>query len=208
MAMKAKVIDLTNKASGEITLADEVFGLDPRQDVIARVVNWQLAKRRSGNHKTKGISEVQGTTKKPWNQKGTGRARAGTLRSPIFRGGAVTFGPVVRDHGFKLTKKVRALGLRHALSAKQAAGKLIVIDDAKLKDGKTRELIANLGKLGVTSGLVIGGAELDEKFSQAARNIPNFDVLPSQGANVYDIIRRDTLLLTKDAVKALEERLK
>lgn len=206
--MKTKVVDLSSKAAGEITLADEVFGLEPRQDIIARVINWQLAKRRSGNHKTKGISEVQGSTRKPWRQKGTGRARAGSVRSPIFRGGATTFGPVVRDHGYKLTKKVRALGLKSALSAKQAAGKLIVLDDATLKVAKTKDLTANLAKLGVTSGLVIGGAEVDANFSKAAQNIPNFDVLPSQGANVYDIIRRDTLLLTKDAVKALEERLK
>lgn len=206
--MKAKVVDISSKAAGEITLADEVFGVEPRQDIIARVINWQLAKRRGGNHKTKGISEVQGSTKKPWRQKGTGRARTGSVRSPIFRGGAITFGPVVRDHGFKLPKKVRALGLRSALSAKQAAGKLIVLDDAKLKAGKTKDLSASLEKLGVTSGLVIGGAEVDGNFSKAAKNIPNFDVLPSQGANVYDIIRRDTLILTKDAVKALEERLK
>jgi large subunit ribosomal protein L4 len=206
--MKAAVKNLDNQDVGSIDLAEEVFGLPIRRDILARMVHWQLAKRRAGTHKTKGISEVQGTTKKPWRQKGTGRARQGSLRSPQFRGGAVIFGPVVRSHAFDLQKKVRRLALKTALSAKQAEGKLVVLEAATLNEPKTRELAERFEKLGWRSVLIIGGATLDENFARAARNLPQVDVLPQQGANVYDILRRDTLVLTRDAVQHLEARLK
>jgi large subunit ribosomal protein L4 len=206
--MKCQVTSLDNKKVGEIDLADEVFGLPVRKDILARAVNWQLNKRRRGTHKTKGISDIQGTTKKPWRQKGTGSARAGSLRSPQFRGGARIFGPVVRSHETGLPKKVRKLALKTALSSKQADGRLIVIDEVSASKAKTAELIKKLGKLGWQSVLIIGGAVIDENFRRAASNIPNLDVLPQQGANVYDILRRDTLVLTKDAVEHLEARLK
>ncbi|MDJ0948221.1 MAG: 50S ribosomal protein L4 [Alphaproteobacteria bacterium] len=206
--MKAKVVTLDNKAAGEVTLDDAVFGLEVRKDILSRVVNWQLAKRRAGTHKTKGVSEIRGTGRKPWKQKGTGRARVGSLRQPQFRGGAVIFGPVVRKHGFSLPKKVRRLGLKTALSSKQADGKLIILDKVAVKAAKTKELAARLEKLGLKSALVIDGPEPDQGFARALKNIPNVDLLPSQGANVYDILRRDTLVLTKDAVQQLEARLK
>ncbi|HLI13306.1 MAG TPA: 50S ribosomal protein L4 [Alphaproteobacteria bacterium] len=206
--MKTKIINLDNKSVGELDLDETVFGVSPRKDILARVVNWQLAKRRSGNHKTKGISEISGTTKKPYRQKGTGSARQGSLRSPQFRGGAVIFGPVVRSHAFDLQKKVRKLGLKMALSAKQAEGKLTVIEEAKVKEAKTKLLAAKFDKLGWSSVLIIDGAELDEQFARAARNIPGVDVLPQQGANVYDILRRDNLVLTKAAIEKLQERLR
>jgi large subunit ribosomal protein L4 len=172
------------------------------------MVNYQLAKRRGGNHKTKTIGEIRGTTAKPWNQKGTGRARAGSLRATQFRGGQTVFGPVVRSHAFSLNKKVRRLALKTALSSKQAAGKLIVLDDAKTGDPKTKSLSAQLSALGLKSALIVSGSEVDSNFAKAAANIPLIDVLPQQGANVYDILRRDTLVLTKDAVTHLVERLK
>jgi len=206
--MKATIKNLNNEAVGEIELADEVFGLQVRTDLLHRMVNWQLAKRRSGNHKTKGISEIRGTTKKPYRQKGTGRARQGSTRSPQFRGGATIFGPVVRSHEHDLTKKVRKLALKTALSAKAADGKLIVLDAATAESHKTKELVARLAKLGLTSVLFIDGANLNENFVKASRNIPLVDVLPEQGANVYDILRRDTLVLTRNAVEQLEARLK
>jgi large subunit ribosomal protein L4 len=206
--MKTAVKTLDNKSAGDIELADEIFGLPVRRDILARMVNWQLAKRRAGTHKTKGISDIQGTTKKPWRQKGTGRARQGSLRSPQFRGGAVIFGPVVRSHEFGLQKKVRRLALKTALSAKQAEGKLVVLDAASLKDPKTKVLAQRFEKLGWRSVLIIDGPSVDENFARAARNIPEVDVLPQQGANVYDILRRDTLVLTRDAVQHLEARLK
>ena len=206
--MKLKVTDLDNKSVGDIELAEDVFGVPVRKDILARMVQWQLAKRRAGTHKTKGVSEVQGTTKKPWRQKGTGRARQGSLRSPQFRGGAVIFGPVVRSHELGLQKKVRRLALKTALSAKQAEGKLVVLDSAALAEPKTAPLAKRFEKLGWNSVLIIGGAVLDENFARAARNLPEVDVLPQQGANVYDILRRDTLVLTRDAVQHLEARLK
>ena len=206
--MKAAVKTLDNKSAGDIELAEEIFGLPVRRDILARMVNWQLAKRRAGTHKTKGISDIQGTTKKPWRQKGTGRARQGSLRSPQFRGGAVIFGPVVRSHAFGLQKKVRQLALKTALSAKQAEGKLVVLDDAKLKEPKTKTLAKSFDKLGWASVLIIDGPVLDDNFARAARNLPAVDVLPQQGANVYDILRCDTLVLTRDAVQHLEARLK
>ena len=206
--MKLAVRNLDNEEVGDIELADAVFGLPVRRDILARVVNWQLAKRRAGTHKTKGISEISGTTKKPYKQKGTGRARQGSLRSPQFRGGAVIFGPVVRSHEFDLQKKVRRLGLKTALSAKQAEGKLVVLDAAKCAEAKTKALRTRLDKFGWESVLIIDGATLDEGFARAARNLPKVDVLPQQGANVYDILRRDTLVLTREAVEQLEARLK
>jgi len=206
--MKVNVTNLDAERVGDIDLADEVFGATVRRDILARVVNWQLAKRRAGTHKAKGISDIQGTTKKPWRQKGTGRARQGSLRSPQFRGGAVIFGPVPRDHGFGLQKKVRRLGMLSALSAKQADGKLVVLDSASLPAAKTKELAQRFKKLGWASVLIIDGPEVDEGFARAARNLPKVDVLPQQGANVYDILRRDTLVLTRAAVQHLEARLK
>jgi large subunit ribosomal protein L4 len=206
--MKLSVRNLDNQEVGDIELADSVFGLPVRRDILARVVNWQLAKRRAGTHKAKGISDISGTSKRPYKQKGTGRARQGSLRSPQFRGGAVIFGPVVRSHAFDLQKKVRRLGLKTALSAKQAEGKLIVIDAARLDEAKTKALRARFDALGWDSVLIIDGATLDEGFARAARNLPRVDVLPQQGANVYDILRRDTLVLTRDGVEQLEARLK
>lgn len=206
--MKVKIKNLDAKDVGEIDLADDIFGVKPRADLLARVVNWQLSKRRSGNHKTKGISDIQGTTKKPFAQKGGGRARQGSLRSPQFRGGARIFGPVVRSHEFDLPKKVRKLGLKAALSAKQADGKLVILDAAEMKEGKTKQLAERLGKLGLSSVLFIDGEKVNDLFARAARNLPHVDVLPELGANVYDILRRDTLVLTKAAVERLEARLK
>ena len=206
--MKVQVKNLANESVGEIELDDAVFGVDVRQDLIFRAVNWQLAKRRSGNHKTKGISEIAGTTKKPYNQKGTGRARQGSLRSPQFRGGARIFGPVVRSHEHDLTKKVRKLALKTALSAKAAAGQLVIIDTVETDTHKTKTLAVSLKAMGFDSLLVIDGETVNENFARAARNIPLVDVLPSQGANVYDIIRRNILVLTRSAVSDLEARLK
>jgi len=206
--MKLKIKNLDAADVGEIDLADEVFGAPVRSDLLARVVNWQLSKRRSGNHKTKGISDIQGTTKKPFAQKGGGRARQGSLRSPQFRGGARIFGPVVRSHEFDLPKKVRKLGLRIALSSKAADGKLIILDSAEVKEGKTKQLAQRLGKLGLSSVLFIDGEKVNDLFARAARNLPHVDVLPEMGANVYDILRRDTLVLTRAAVERLEARLK
>src|SRR6266853_1524725 len=206
--MQIKVKNLKAEDVGTLELADEVFGLEARTDILARVVDWQLAKRRSGNHKTKGVSEISGTTKKPYNQKGTGRARQGSLRSPQFRGGARIFGPVVRSHEFSLQKKVRKLGLKTALSAKQGEGKLVVIDAARVGEAKTKALRARFATLGWESVLIIDGPVVDVGFARAARNLPKVDVLPQQGANVYDILRRDTLVLTRDGVEQLEARLK
>ena len=206
--MKLQVKNLDNEDVGEIELADEVFGVAVRRDILARMVNWQLAKRRAGIHKTKGVGEISGTTKKPYKQKGTGRARQGSLRSPQFRGGATIFGPVVRSHEYGLQKKVRRLALRCALSDKAKDGKLIVLDQATLAEGKTKALKQRFEKFGWESVLIVGGESLDENFARAARNLPKVDVLPQQGANVYDILRRDVLVLTRDAVQHLEARLK
>jgi len=206
--MKCPVTTWDNKASGEIDLDDAIFGLAPRRDLLARMVNWQLAKRRAGTHKVKNRSEIARTGGKIYRQKGTGRARHGAAKVNIFRGGGRAFGPKPRDHAHKLPKKVRRLALCNALSAKAADGKLIVLDSAKLAEGKTAEIARRFGALGWSSVLLIDGATLDEGFARAARNIPGVDVLPQQGANVYDILRRDTLVLTKDAVQALEARLK
>ncbi len=206
--MKCAVTTLDNKKAGDIVLDDTVFGLPMRSDLLARMVNWQLAKRRAGTHKTKGRSEVSGSTRKQYRQKGTGRARIGAGDVSQFRGGGRAFGPVPRDHSHKLPKKVRKLALKTALSAKAAEGKLVVLDAAKLEKGKTAELADKLGKLGWSSVLLIDGATVDQGLARAAHNLPGVDVLPQIGANVYDILRRDTLALTKDAVEALEARLK
>ena len=209
--MKIDVKTIDNKAAGNIMLADAVFGVAPRADIVARVVKWQLAKRRAGTHKVKSRAEVSITTAKMFKQKGTGRARHGSAAVVQFRGGGVVHGPVVRDHGHALPKKVRQLGLRSALSAKAAEGKLLVIDSLASTGksaGKTARLREQLSKLGAENALIIGGAELDAAFVKAARNIPLVDVLPQQGINVYDILRRDVLVLSKDAAAHLEERLK
>ncbi len=206
--MKCDIISLDNKKVGSVDLDETVFGTPVRADLMSRYVNWQLAKRRSGNHKVKTRSEVRGTTAKPFKQKGTGSARQGSKRAPQLRGGGVVFGPHVRDHGFGMQKKVRKLALKSALSSKQAEGKLIVLDKAATKSPKTADLKKSLGKLDWGSTLVIDGAELDNNFQLAARNIIGLDILPSQGTNVYDILRRDTLVLTRDAVEKLVERLK
>ena len=205
--MKINVVALDNKKAGSVDVSDSIFGIEPRADIVARVVKWQLAKRRAGTHKVKGRSEIAKTKAKMYNQKGTGRARHGAASVVQFRGGGVVHGPVVRSHGHSLNKKVRSLGMKSALSAKQAAGKLIVVDSLAA-DGKTASLKAQLSALGATNALIIGGEKVDEMFGRAAANIAHVDVLPQQGINVYDVIRRDTLVLSKDAVAYLEERLK
>ncbi len=206
--MKCDVINLDKKSVGSVELSDDLFGAEVRGDIMQRVVRWQLAKRQAGTHKAKIISEVSGTTKKPFAQKGTGGARQGSLRSPHMRGGGVIFGPVPRSHAFSLPKKIRTLGLKSALSSKAKDGKLIILENIESKKGKTKDLAKSFKKLGWTSVLIIDGAEVNESFAKAARNITGIDVLPTQGANVYDILRRDTLVLTKAAVEKLEERLK
>ncbi len=206
--MKWDVFSLENKKVGSIELDDSVFGHAVRPDILARTVNWQLAKRRAGTHKTKTRGEVRGSTRKIMRQKGSGRARKGSARVSQMRGGGPSFGPLVRSHAHKLPKKVRRLALKSALSSKREEGKLVVLDAIKLKKPKTRELAKKLGKLGWQSALVIDGADVDANFARAAANIVGLNVLPCQGANVYDILRNDTLVLTKDAVDKLVERLK
>ena len=206
--MKLDVIKLDGKAGGSIELNDEIFGIaDIRADILARVVNWQLAKRRAGTHKVQTRNENSRTGKKMYKQKGTGGARHGSRRAPQFVGGSRAFGPVVRSHAFDLPKKVRVLGLRHALSSKAKNGTLVVLDSASLKDPKTAGLRASFDALGWKSVLVIAGPEVEKNFGLAARNIPHLDVLPNAGINVYDILRAETLVLTKDAVEALQARL-
>lgn len=204
--MKVNVINMENALVGSLLLNEEIFALSPRLDLLHRIVNWQLAKRRSGNHKTKGISEISGTTRKPWSQKGTGRARQGSLRSPQFRGGAVIFGPVVRDHSFKLTKKLRKLGLKHALSEKNLNQKFIVVDSVEMPDFKTKSLVDRLNKLNLSSALFVT-ANKDENFARACSNIIGIDVIPTIGLNVYDILKHEHLVITQDALKLLEDRL-
>ncbi len=205
--MKADVIKLDAKAAGSIELSDAIFGLEPRADILHRVVRYQLAKRQAGTHKVKTRSEVSYSTKKIYRQKGTGGARHGARSAPIFRGGGVYKGPTPRSHAHDLTKKFRALGLRHALSAKATAGELVVLDTATLKNAKTKDLAKVLENLGWKKALVIDGADVDANFALAARNIDGIDVLPSQGANVYDILKANTLVLTKAGAEALEARL-
>ena len=207
--MQVNVININNSdVTGQIGLDETVFGLPLRSDILHRVVEWQRAKRQAGTHKTKIISEVSGTTKKPFKQKGTGNARQGSLRSAQMRGGGTIFGPVVRSHAYDLPKKVRKLGLKTALSAKAAEGKLTILQDLKITAHKTSQLVTRLADMGLSSVLVIDGPTVDSNFFKAASNIHGVDVLPQQGANVYDILRHDNLVLTQEAVKHLEERLK
>jgi large subunit ribosomal protein L4 len=206
--MKLNVTTLEGKDAGSVELNEAIFGLDVRKDLIQRCVNWQLAKRQAGTHKAKGRAEINRTGKKMYKQKGTGGARHGSARVPQFRGGGRAFGPVVRSHATDLPKKVRALALKHALSAKAKDGSLIVIENATLEAAKTKALLGHFSGLGLTNALIIDGAEVHVGFAQAARNIPNIDVLPIQGINVYDILRRQKLVLTKAALDALEARFK
>ena len=205
--MKLDVINLDGGKGGSIELSDDIFGIEEiRADILQRCVTWQLAKRRAGTHKIQVRNEVSRTSKKMYKQKGTGGARHGSRRAAQFVGGAKAHGPVVRSHAFDLPKKVRALALRHALSSKAKAGSLIVVDNVTLTDPKTAALRDRLGKIGITHALVIAGVEVDNNFKLAARNIPNVDVLPNAGLNVYDVLRRRTLVLTKDAVQAIQAR--
>ncbi len=203
--MKLDLVDFDAKSVGSAELPDEIFAAEPRVDIIARVIHWQLAKRRSGNHKVKGMGEVSGTTRKPYKQKGTGNARQGSLRAPQFRTGGAVHGPVVRDHGYSLNKKVRRLGLISALSAKAAAGKLVVLEDVAALD-KTKDVAAKVKNFGWSSALIVDAA-VEEKFSRASRNVKGLDVLPVVGANVYDIMQHDVLVVTKAAIEGLKERL-
>ncbi len=204
--MKLDVTTLEAKKSGSVELAENIFGLEPRADILHRMVNYQLAKRQSGTHKTLGRSEVTGSTKKFVRQKGSGGARHGNRKAPLFRGGGKAFGPVVRSHAHALPKKIRALALRHALSTKAQAGEIIILDNVVSKSAKTKDVKAQFEKLGLDNALFIAGVEVDNNFALASRNVPNIDVLPIQGINVYDILRRKKLVLTKDAIEALEVR--
>lgn len=206
--MKVAVKTLDNKAAGDIVLDDSVFGVEVRTDVLHQMVTYQLAKRRAGSHKTQTRSDVHRTGKKPFKQKGTGSARAGDRTRTIDRGGQVAHGPVVRSHATELPKKVRQLAMKSALSAKAAEGKLIIVDALAPKDHKTKAMAQAFKAMGFDSALIVGGKEIDANFARATNNLPKVDVLPVQGANVYDILRRDTLVLTKDAVSDLTERLK
>jgi large subunit ribosomal protein L4 len=206
--MQADVTTLDAKKAGTVELPDDVFGLEPRPDILARMVRYQLAKRRAGTHAVKNRADIWRTGKKMYKQKGTGGARHGSARVPQFRGGGRAFGPVVRSHAHDLPKRVRALALRHALSAKAKDGGIIVWQTASLAEPKTKALKAQFAKLGLASALIIDGAATDVNFSKAAQNIPHIDVLPIQGINVYDIIRRDKLVLTRAAIDALEARFK
>ena len=205
--MKLDVIKLDGGKAGSVDLDDAIFGIDDiRGDILQRVVTWQLAKRRSGNHKIQVRNEVSRTSKKMYKQQGPGGARHGSRRAAQFVGGAKAHGPVVRSHAFDLPKKIRALALKHALSSKAKSGSLVVLDSAVLTDPKTAALRANFDKIGLKNALVIAGPEVDANFKLAARNIPNVDVLPNAGLNVYDVLRRQTLVLTKDAVEAISAR--
>jgi large subunit ribosomal protein L4 len=206
--MEMKITTLEGKEAGSVTLSDTIFGLEPRTDLIQRCVVWQLARRQAGTHDVKNRAEIWRTGKKMYKQKGTGSARHGPARVNLFRGGGRSFGPTPRSHAIELPKKVRALALRHALSAKAKDGGIVVIDEIAIADAKTKSLRAGLEKLGLASALIIGGAEIDNGTRLAARNIPNIDVLPAQGINVYDILRRNKLVLTRAAVDALEARFK
>jgi large subunit ribosomal protein L4 len=203
--MKLDVVDFDAKPAGSVELPDEIFAVEPRADIIARVIHWQLAKRRAGTHKVKGMGEVSGTTRKPFKQKGTGNARQGSLRAPQFRTGGAVHGPVVRDHGYSLNKKVRRLGLVSALSQKAASGKLIVLDTVGALD-KTKDVAARVKSFGWKSALIVD-AIVEENFGRASRNVKGLDVLPVVGANVYDIIQHDVLVITKAGVEGLKERL-
>jgi len=206
--MELKVTTLDGGEAGSVSLSDDIFGLEPRTDILQRCVRWQLSRRQAGTHDVKNRAEISRTGKKIYRQKGTGGARHGSARANLFRGGGRSFGPTPRSHAIDLPKKVRALALRHALSAKARDGGILVLDRAALEEGKTRALKESFGKLGLTNVLVIDGSELNENFALAARNIPSVDVLPIQGINVYDILRREKLVLTRAAVDALEARFK
>jgi len=206
--MELKVTTLEGKSAGGVTVSDDIFGLEPRADILQRCVVWQLAKRQAGTHDVKNRAEINRTGKKMYRQKGTGSARHGPAKVNLFRGGGRSFGPTPRSHAIDLPKKVRALALRHALSAKAKDGGIIVLDKVAVAEGKTKALQSHLDKLGLKNALIIDGAEIDAGFRLAARNIPDIDVLPVQGINVYDILRRHTLVLTKAAVEALEARFK
>ena len=206
--MELKIMSLDGKDAGSVELSDAIFGLEPRADILHRCVRWQLAKRQRGTHDVKNRAEINRTGKKMYRQKGTGSARHGPAKVNLFRGGGRSFGPTPRSHAIDLPKKVRALALRHALSAKAKDGGIIVLDKVALAEGKTKALQSHLDKLGLKNALFIDGAEVDAGFRLAARNIPDIDVLPVQGINVYDILRRHTLVLTKAAVEALEARFK
>lgn len=205
--MQLPVRDWDNRETGSIELSDGVFGGDVRRDLLTRVVNWQRAKKRGGNHKVKERSEIARSKSKIYRQKGTGRARHGAATANVFRGGGVVHGPRVRSHAYKLPKKVRAAGLRAALASKTQAGKLVVVEDLALESGRTRDLAKRLREMEVGSALVVGGETVDENFRRAAANIVGIDVLPRIGTNVYDILRRDVLVLTREAAAHLEERL-
>ena len=206
--MKLDVITLEAGKAGDIDLSDDIFGLEPRADLLHRVVRWQRAKAQAGTHSVLGKSDVSYSTKKIYRQKGTGGARHGSRKAPIFRHGGVYKGPTPRSHAFDLPKKVRALGLKHALSAKVAAGELVIVDNLNIAEAKTSAVAKAVKENGWKRVLVIDGAEVNENFARAARNLEGVDVLPSMGANVYDILRRDTLVLTRAGVEALEARLK
>ncbi|MGF1641050.1 MAG: 50S ribosomal protein L4 [Rhodospirillales bacterium] len=205
--MQWDVVNLDNEKVGTVELPDAVFGTEVRRDILARCVNWQLAKRRAGTHKVKTRGEVARTSKKPFRQKGTGRARQGSLKGPHMRGGGIAFGPQPRDHAHALPKKVRRLALKSALSAKCAEGALVVVDKAEVAEAKTRLVAQRAAALGWRRALIIDGETVDAGFARAVRNLPGLDVLPSIGANVYDILRHDTLVLTRTAVDKLVERL-
>ncbi len=206
--MKLDVIKLDGKKAGSVDLGEEVFGLEPRADILHRVVRWQRSRTQAGTHKVKTRSETSYSTKKIYRQKGTGGARHGDRNAPIFRKGGVYKGPTPRSHAHELPKKFRKLGLKHALSSKAATGDLVIIDSAELKEAKTGALAKQVKDLGWKRALVIDGSDVNENFALAAQNIEGLDVLPSQGANVYDILKRDTLVITKAGVEALEARLK
>lgn len=206
--MKVDILTLDNVSKGSLELSDEIFGLEPRKDILTRMVNWQLAKRRAGTHKAKSRNEVAGTSKRIGKQKGGGTARHGNGKAPQFRGGGVAHGPKPRDHAHDLTKKMRVLAMKHALSSKAKEGQLKIIDQLTMDAPKTKELADKFLGLGLINALLIDGSGLDQNFVLSARNLKNIDVLPSQGANVYDILRRHTLVLTREAVANLEERLK
>lgn len=205
--MKVNVIDISSKASGTASLNDAIFGLEPRKDILHRTVLYQLAKRRAGTHKVKNRAEITATTKKMYKQKGTGSARHGSKKVPQFRGGGRAFGPHPRDHSIKLTKKFKKLALKHALSSKHKDGNIIILNDAKLSKPKTSVLVKNLQKMAVNSALFIDTKEFDKNFELATMNIPNIDILLVQGINVYDMLRRDKVFITKDALKEIEGRL-
>lgn len=206
--MKLDITTLDGQSAGTVTLSEAIFGLEPRADLLQRCVRWQLAKRQAGTHAVKNRSDISRTTKKLYKQKGTGNARHGAASAPQFRGGGRAFGPVVRSHAHDLPKKVRALALKHALSAKAKDASLIIVDEVKMNEPKTKALIERFSKLGLSNALIITGADVELNFDLAARSIPNVDVLPVQGINVYDILRREKLVLSKDAVDALEARFK